>query len=499
MKKSVRYAIVALTLSVLACLFASAAFAAEYPIVVSMGDSYASGDGLEPYYGQDSAYKYWNEDWVGHRSSISWEGRLVVGGHTLSEVRAVPELANVENGGTHTFNYDAWASDGLWYNVATSETRVIHMCGDELSAQSYLEKSVYKLGTDFGTVSYTARYAPEIKVFDYLDRTYGAGSVDYVTIMIGGNDIGFAKIMVKAATSSNKVSELLDEAKATFSTATRPALERAYRTIQAAAGADAHIIVVGYPLLFDGAKTNVLFSATEYAQIDDLALWLDSQYADIVAGLNAAGFDNIHYVSLVEAFKGHGAYSADNYISGVVFLDDEAFDDSGELRYISAASIHPNAKGSAAIAGEVQKLIDAIEASEAPHAPGWAYEGGAYYYYNEDGTLRTSAWVSYGGSYYYLGADGKVVTNGWAAYNGAYYYLGANGKVVTNGWATYAGKYYYLGANGRVVTNDWVNYRGSWYYLDANGNPLASTSITLDGYVYYFGANGVCTGYRKAA
>ena len=520
MKASTRFAVVVLSLIAFVGAFAVPAWAgSSYSIVVSMGDSFASGDGIEPYYGQDSAYKYWNEDWVGHRSSASWEGQLVVGGYKLNTVRAVPELAAVENGGTHTFNYDAWSSDGLWYNVATSETRVIHMCGDELNGQGYLEKTVYKLGTDYGTVSYTARYAPEIKVFDYINRTFGAGSVDYVTIMIGGNDIGFAKVMLKAATSSNNISELLVEAKDTFIGSTRPALESTYRAVSAAAGADAQIIVVGYPLLFDGAKSNVLFSATEYAQIDAFVLWMDAQYADIVAQLKASGMGNIHYVSLVDAFKGHGAYSSDNYISGVVFMDDQAFDDAGELRYISAASIHPNTKGSSVIAAEVQKLIDEIEAAEAPHAPGWAYEGGAYRYYNADGTMLKNGWASYQGVYYYFGADGKLVKNGWGTYKGAYYYLGEDGRVVKNGWGTYEGSYYYLDGNGRVVTNawrqykgsyyyfgesgklvvnDWIVYQGKYYYAGANGKPLVNTSITLGGYVYYFGKDGACTGYRAA-
>ena len=491
MKQKIRILALAFGLAVLAALIATPAFADDYPIVVTLGDSYASGDGLEPYVGQGGAYKYWNEDWVGHRSSGSWESQLVVGGYTLGSVRATPALEVVENGGTRTFSYDAWSSDGLWYDIATSAAYVIHICGDELDSQSYLEKSVYKIGTDFGTVSYTARYAPQVKVFDYLNQTFGAGSVDFVTLMVGGNDVGFGDVMVKAATSSNKVSELLDKARTTFATSTRAALERSLWAIRAAAGANAHVILVGYPLLFDGAKANVLFSATEYAQIDAFDLWLDGQYADIVTELNAAGFDTLHYVSLVDAFKGHGAYSSDNYISGVVFMDEEAFDDSDELRYISAASIHPNAKGASVIAAEVQKVIDEIEAGgDEPHAPGWAYENGSWYYYKDDGTLLTNEWVQGGGKWYYFGADGKLVYSEWVYYGGKWYFLNSSGNPVFNNWVSYGGKWYFVNKNGNPVVNDWVSYGGKWYFVNKNGNPVVNDFVQYAGYWFFFDKNG---------
>ena len=51
-------------------------------IVVSLGDSYSAGEGIEPFYGQGLAVKdkVSNKDWLAHRSEKSWPGQLTVPG-----------------------------------------------------------------------------------------------------------------------------------------------------------------------------------------------------------------------------------------------------------------------------------------------------------------------------------------------------------------------------------------------------------------------------------
>ena len=504
------------SLLVVLLIGARPAYAADgMPLVVSLGDSYAAGDGIKPYYGQESEYKYWDQDWIAHRSQSAWEALLTFNGTTLASVRATPGLEYVQNGETRYFNYDNW-SEGSWYFVATSSARVAHVYGDmNWPDQGYLQKSIYKVGTAFGTVSYTNIYSPQIKVFDYLNRKYGNNSVDYVTVTVGGNDIGFADIISQAALTINNVEGVLSQAKSTFTGYTKASFERMCRAIREAAGPQANIIIVGYPTLFDGGVSlasgnvqNPYFSTTEMNQIDDVARWLDQQYADAVNTLKAEGMQNIYYVSLIDTFKGHGAYSGDDYVSGVVLNDVEALDDSDVLRIVSSSSMHLTAKGAEAIAGLVQELINAIEgvvpAPEPepvpvviPHAPGWAYENGAYYYYESDGSLRVNAWASYKGSWYYLGNDGRVLTSSWISYKGSYYYVGANGKAVANGWAKYNGKYYYLGSNGKVVTNGWARYGSTYYYMNAKGRPVTNTWIQYKGAWYYFDGSGACV--RKIA
>ena len=58
-------------LLVIAGLCGSAA--AEGKVIVSLGDSYSSGEGIEPFYGQEEEMevKCQNPDWLAHRSEKS--------------------------------------------------------------------------------------------------------------------------------------------------------------------------------------------------------------------------------------------------------------------------------------------------------------------------------------------------------------------------------------------------------------------------------------------
>ena len=125
-------------------------------------------------------------------------------------------------------------------------------------------------------------------------------------------------------------------------------------------------------------------------------------------------------------------------------------------------------------------LVAAIAFSPKANAAnkGWTYQDGAYYYYNDNGTMRK---------------------NNWAEYNGTWYYLGSNGKLAYNTWVSYAGAYYYLGKDGKVVVNDWVKYAGKYYYMGANGKPLINDSIVVGGTYYYFGSDASCTMSRPAS
>ena len=52
------------------------------PIMVSLGDSYSSGEGVEPFYGQGYPMSVLKDDpdWLAHRSSQSWPGKLWIPG-----------------------------------------------------------------------------------------------------------------------------------------------------------------------------------------------------------------------------------------------------------------------------------------------------------------------------------------------------------------------------------------------------------------------------------
>lgn len=52
------------------------------PIMVSIGDSFSSGEGIEPFYAEEESdyYKVRNQDWLAHRSTKSWSGMLKLPG-----------------------------------------------------------------------------------------------------------------------------------------------------------------------------------------------------------------------------------------------------------------------------------------------------------------------------------------------------------------------------------------------------------------------------------
>ena len=64
-------------------------------IVVSMGDSYSAGEGIEPFYGQTNpdgsdvprALKIHSADWIAHRSTKSWPSLLKVGDFNVRDYK----------------------------------------------------------------------------------------------------------------------------------------------------------------------------------------------------------------------------------------------------------------------------------------------------------------------------------------------------------------------------------------------------------------------------
>ena len=137
--------------------------------------------------------------------------------------------------------------------------------------------------------------------------------------------------------------------------------------------------------------------------------------------------------------------------------------------------------------------VNTVASSDALAAQGWVKTGNAWYFYNQNGTLKRNAWAGN----YWLGADGKMVTNAWVD-NGRYY-VDANGAWVKGaqkpatpkpavtqkqGWVQSGGAWYFY-HQGKIVRNAWV---GS-YWLGADGK--MATSAWVDNGRYYVGANGV--------
>ena len=132
-----------------------------------------------------------------------------------------------------------------------------------------------------------------------------------------------------------------------------------------------------------------------------------------------------------------------------------------------------------------------VAAGEEPvHAPGWAFEDDAHYYYELNGSMRTSAWVKSGGSYYYVGKDGKAVSNNWVSHKGSWYYLNANGNPLAYTWSKIGGSYYYFDKDGKLATNRWFKLNGKYYYVGSDGKALVNQRVKYNGTYYYFGSAG---------
>ena len=500
-----------LILSVLALMAAApvpALAKSDSPIVVTMGDSYASGEGIEPYYGQNGQYKYWDQDWAAHRSSKCWSSLLSFDGVALGSVRAVPSSGNLEfNMASDVvyYDYSTW-TEGSWFNVSTSASMLQHLY--KTNEDGYKRKEIHKTDDALGEISYTAMQPPQITVFDYIDQTYGEGSVDYVTMTAGGYDADLPYTVLAAALSSTSNSSTLqkslDSASEKFETTIRSKYIEMFRAVREAAGPQAKIIFVGYTPVFSGATSNTYFNQTEMKMIDDKMLWYDYQMQELILELNDSGFDNLYYVSLFDVFKGHGAYSSDSYLYPLIMpAQAEDVDSSGLLGLVSLGSFHPNAKGSAAIAAKVQSLIseiDQVEAGTKAHVSGLARENGSYCYYNQDGTRKVNAWLSALGTWFYLGEDGTPIKNSWKTDGGKQYYLDGQGMLLVNAWLYDNGMWHYFNSDGSLAKNAWVKSGGVWYYVNDNGEMLSNAWVKSGGVWYYLGAGGklVANGWVKS-
>lgn len=374
------------------------------PIIVSLGDSYSSGEGIEPFYGEnkDPKEEIKNDDWLAHRSTLAWSGQLIIPG---LEVKA-STLKNDDNN-----NIDISKN---WFFVASSGAVTADLVGTEKDGKIVGQKkkfnkivgrkeatkndvSVFKENTTSissqseildelnsqkvaGTVPVYetgSRYlAPQLDIFDSLKEN--DLQADYVTITIGGNDAGFADIVTEAAKGGvdfllpNELSDNLnttwkhfyedyidekgDKHKSIFKS-----LNDAYTDIADKAGNDAYIIVAGYPKLIDANGFNIFHGnifKKEYAElVNDSVTQFNNEIERLVNIRQNDGM-NICFVSVEEKFNGHEAGSTDPFLNGIKFKQSQDLDDKA---MISAYSMHPNEKGAKVYAECVQEAINNYE------------------------------------------------------------------------------------------------------------------------------------------
>ena len=110
----------------------------------------------------------------------------------------------------------------------------------------------------------------------------------------------------------------------------------------------------------------------------------------------------------------------------------------------------------------------------------WQSIGGAWYYFDNDGYMKTG-WLLDGKTWYYLKNDGAMAT-GWIQDGKTWYYLKSSGAMAT-GWLQLGNTWYYLKGNGAMATG-WLQLGKTWYYLKSSG--AMATGWLLDGKTWYY-------------
>ena len=353
-----------------------AATARKTRVIVSMGDSFSAGEGIEPFYGSRFSKENELADWLARRSIDSWPGQLRL--PTVGEMRDYK---------------DGKGEDAQWYFVAASGAVVWHI--QNKYERKYLTgSSLNDLRAEF------VELEEQIKVFEKLNTDDYKVVPDYVTLTLGGNDLGFVPIVTEALLlpsynnpafiylalkdATTKLDEYTENEEKKREPCVREKLAQAYVDIyERASTVDEHpwILVAGYPhLLNDGLDksgksvgdtiTNLyIYDPIEALLINNRIDYFNKAIEDICNQLHNAGM-NIKYVDVKDEFSGHEAYTKDPWINGVeIPTDKESLDprplvlfEKGWGVNVNGKSMHPTAVGAyKGYRKRVQEAIDELE------------------------------------------------------------------------------------------------------------------------------------------
>ena len=341
-------------------------------IVVSLGDSYSSGEGIEPFYGQNKAVteKVKDQDWLAHRSEKSWPGRLVIpgvteNGKTLADYRADHGVVNRNIqwyfgavSGAQTRHFGVETID------YTEDLKVDTIIAGRKQKKEYCKQYYHPLNGV--NVAAGTEYMP--KQLDYLKDIANnvQADIDYVTLTLGGNDVNFSEIIKTCAANStylniglyDDIEEQLKYLKSDKNIErVQKNLESVYRAI-AEIAPTADIVVAGYPKLLN--PKGFVISEKEANLVNDAVCTFNGVIAETISTLKEE--IKIHFVEVETVFNTHEAYSSTQWINKVDFTPNAQ--DLGDSVVGSAYSMHPNDSGAAAYAECVNEKIAQIEAEK---------------------------------------------------------------------------------------------------------------------------------------
>ena len=127
---------------------------------------------------------------------------------------------------------------------------------------------------------------------------------------------------------------------------------------------------------------------------------------------------------------------------------------------------------------------------------GWQHATGNsdWYYFNKSGAMKTG-WLKSGGKWYYLNpTDGKMKTGFYNVGKTRYYSNGSG--VMKTGWQKISNSWYYFASSGAMKTG-WAKVSGKWYYLNSEGKMKTGKQV-LSGKTYFLNSSGAMrTGWIK--
>ena len=368
------------------CVSGADTLEASDRIIVAMGDSFSSGEGIEPFFDQSLSLstKLTNQNWLAHRSENAWSGML-----TLPTDNGRIKMSDNKN------NWRLVAMSGaVTGNITETEQIEVPISKKDKKEKWYRFKHYRKImsttATGFPTKvdqDYVVMDS-QIDVFKQL-RQEGK-KADYVTLTMGGNDAGFTDIVIDVVmTSSYMLDSNYFYKRINYIIENKlPAIERnlydCYSRILEEAGEQAHLIVVGYPHLFDKNGHGFFVSKHEATIVNNAITIFNIRINSVVRRLNyemrknntSITDDRIHFVAVEDAFDNHEAYSDTNQITPfaskqAATLEEGEFinrlclgaqkQDIDDFVVASAYSIHPNLRGANAYAKCVQATIDELE------------------------------------------------------------------------------------------------------------------------------------------
>lgn len=348
------------------------------PDYVAMGDSYSSGEGVQPF-DPDSDFDYEGMQDACHRSGSlgshqAYSQQVVLPGSTTP----VWQQAAVPGGGVQ---YHFVACSGA-YTASVTENALDTGVGGQVTQTSPTVNTAWAKGG----------YPMLWDELPQADDGWLNPQTTLVTLSAGGDDARFTDVLKGCVMTAgdctdsdfylkasyiNYGTEVLDpqpliQYEPTVINALGPHLKEVYQTIHTLAP-NAEIVVVGYPRLFADsiANKNSCGVSPILGVPNDEAMWLNSMgnllnsvTADQVSTLRQAGLD-IHFIDPnnpgdgTSGFDGHnvcdstGAVNSNTWINGVVVSQTSG---SGTTTP-GAGSFHPTAAGQAEFAKLVNECL----------------------------------------------------------------------------------------------------------------------------------------------